>query len=224
MEPRTVIQNQSLRKCARLFTQFSSSVLSWYLGLPVILMDHVAPVLRNGLTAVRSHLANKRHVMGDAFLVVGVGCIFLHKLFPIDPWMKGWYYTNWYYYFEDQFWGYCLLFWSVTAYMYASEKSGRIIFFVLHVAGWLCVYHFYFEVYDYNSYHSFPIWYAWILCLTLATGFITVVDHLVYVWEHKTKGILCRFVGLVEVDIPLASKEVHFKTLAKEYRQLNEKY
>jgi hypothetical protein len=183
-------------------------------------------VAARGRIAVSSHLKNDRHLVGDFFLIIGGLMFFLHQFFSEQPNDHTWYYTNWFYFIYAIRFYLMLLFWSLSCLYYwpTANKSVYIIFGVFHSAGWLGLIHYSFFVHDYKSYHTFPAWDIVVLALAFGAGFIMAVDHLVYLLEHKRKGNHCRFVGIAEMDLDPQIKDSHFKSLAKEYRQLNAKY
>ncbi len=181
--------------------------------------------LEIGLIAVRSHLSNKRHLVGDAFLLIGGVCFVFYQFFPESPDDRSWYYTNYFYLFRTLRPWMIGLFWSVTSYCYSSGKSGQIIFTVIHTGAWCGLIHYSFFVYDYDSFHSFPMWSVVVLGLAFALGFIFATNHLVYVWEHKKRGNHARIVGLIERDnIPEEIKAPLYKQLAREFRNLHTQY
>lgn len=173
-------------------------------------IHHVNLVRQIGRSAVLAHVANKRHLVGDIFLLIGVGAIFFHQIFDPRPWDHSWYFTNWFFFFEDLMWWMLLLFGSVATLFYwpSKSKSVYIVFTTLHSIGWLVIIHKSFFVTDFTSFHSLPVWDMWIVAASFGIGFILAVDHLAYVWEHKTKGNHKRFVMLAEHKETIDRKEL----------------
>lgn len=211
-----LLQWEEKLNSGRLWRQLSS----WLQSLVSDMMSRAQLGLEIGRIAVRAHLANERHLVGDIFLLIGVIAIFFHQFFPEGPNDRTWYYTNWFYFFYALRPFLILLFWSVTSYLYSTKKSGLIIFTVLHSAAWLGILHYSCFVYDYESYHSIPAWDIIVLALAFGVGFILAVEHMVYVWEHKRKGNHCRFVGIAEADLPAEMKAEIGMSLAKEFREI----
>lgn len=181
-------------------------------------------VAKIGLIAVRAHVANKRHLVGDMFLVLGGCAVFFHQFFNESAPDHIQHYGNSFHLFYTLRPFIMLLMWSVTSYCYSTSKSGMIIFTVLHSAGWLGIIHYSFFVHDYYSYHSWPIWSMWFLAAALGVGFMLAVDHLVYIWSHKKTGNHARLVGIAEMNLPLEEKDEILRGLANEYREMYKKY
>lgn len=188
--------------------------------------NHVNQAQAYGRSAVLSHLANVRHLVGDIFLFMGLVGFFLHQFFPIEPDDRTWYYTNWFFFLRTLRYPLIILFWSMATLYYwpKANKSVYIIFTVIHSFGWLMIIHYSFFVYDYKTFWMIPAWDIMLMALSFGIGFVMCADHLVYLWEHKRKGNHARLVGIAEINIPLEQKDLHLKSLAAEYRLLNSKY
>lgn len=199
-----------------------SSLEPWY-----SLVSHVLPALKIGRAALQAHVSNKRHLVGDVFICLGGFSLVFHQLFSKSVMDLQWYYVNWYYFFYAVRPFVMGLFFSVSAYCYASKTSGMMLFGVMHCIAWCGIIHYSFFVYDFTTYHSFPIWSVWLLAFGWGTGFLLGVHHLAYLWEHKWKGNHKRFVGLAEMDLTKVDRDLRDRMLrdnANEYRNMYKHY
>lgn len=190
------------------------------------IQSRVTLEVKIGRIAVQSHCANKRHLVGDSFLILGGLAIFFHQVFNESAPDHIQHYGNNFHLFYTLRPFIMLVLWSVTSYCYSTNKSGLIIFTTLQSAGWLGIIHYSFFVHDYYSYHSWPLWSMWFLAVGLGVGFMMAVDHLVYVWEHKIKGNHKRFVMLAEHrdKIDAETRERMLTDNLNEYRNLYKNY
>jgi hypothetical protein len=217
----------TIQLCQRKLKSFSllpllSSLEPWYsLACPA------RPAALRGRAALMAHVSNKRHLVGDVFIVIGVFGLVFHQIFSESARDMKWYYVNWYYFFYTIRPFVMMLFWSVAAFMYSSNHSGKIVFSLFYCAAILGIIHYSFFVHDYKSYHSFPVWGVWIMAGAIGIGFLSTVNHLVFVWEHKIKGNHKRFVGLAEMDVTKVDRDLRDRMLsdnANEYRNLYKNY
>jgi hypothetical protein len=220
----------------RICESFLQYLLSWQPSpqqldaLKIYLMNLVSQVQATGLrAALRTHLCNSRHLVGDAFIVLTVVSFFLHQFFSMEPWDHSWYYTNWFYFLRTLRPWMIGLFGTLAVLYYwpSKNKSVYIVFTVLHSLCWLGIIHYTLLVYDFNSFHSYPHWSYWVMAGAVGIGFVLASDHLVYVYEHKIKGNHKRFVGLAEMDTTKVDPELRDRLLrdnANEYRRLYTNY
>lgn len=224
MQSSSFNHNQQPLQCERkLLSQLSrlqSSLAQWCTSL---LIAFVPLDIRAGLVASSKEVfANTRLLSGFGLMVVGVASLLFHYLFDKTVRDYSWLYINWYYYFYTIRVYVFVILWSLGFLFCAPAKYKLLMIPVVIAQGfcWSTIIHISLETNN-DQVFEFPHWMLLVIGVSMATSFTICMDELVYMWEHKRKGILCRFVGLTEIDYPQDQKEIRYKQLAKEYRQLN---
>jgi hypothetical protein len=184
------------------------------------------PVVQTALQAVMAHLSNGWYLVGDIFLGLGAVAFFFHQFFsePITV-DANWYYQNWFYFFYTLRPFECLVLGSLAVWCYWPSKSNTvyIVMGVLQSLGWLGIFHYSFFVYDYKTFHMIPFWDVWVMAGSWAVGVMLSAHYVVHRYNHWIRGNHMRFVGVGEMDVPVELKGKLVETLAKEYRELEQR-
>lgn len=189
--------------------------------LPTELQAPAHLAIQNGLSVLRS---NKRKVVGFVLLMVGVFGIFSHQLFFNEAVRDhSWYYLNWYYLVFTLRPYIVLLFWSAGFILFIPTQY-RLAFIPFSLANsfaWIGLLHYSFFVDSNESFHAFPEWSIIVASVALGFTVIMSLESLAYWLNHKVRGNHSRFVGIAEMDLAPEQKEAVYKSLAKEFREVN---
>lgn len=155
-------------------------------------------------------------------MVVGAAAMLLHYFFDSTARDYSWLYINWYYYLYTTRVYILGIFWSLAFFFFTPTKYKLALIPTVIAQGfcWASIIHISLTTSN-EEVFAFPHLILIVTGLSIATSFSITMDELVYYWEHKRKGILCRFVGLTEIDFPQDQKAKKYAELANEYRQLN---
>lgn len=191
-------------------------------------------------TSLLHLLRNKRHLVGIVLLTVGVGSIYAHQ-FLFDPYVEphdvcrllhftpeqcvketGWCYMSWFYYWHTIRFCVAAIFGSVGLILFVPTKYSLsfIPFSILQALGWVGIMHYSLFARSFETYHAIPHWTIIVIGFSLGFAIVMSADYLLYWFNHKALGNWQRFVGVSEMNLPAEVKEPMYKTLAKEFREI----
>jgi hypothetical protein len=217
------LHTKPLQRCVNFLRSYLPSrwLQEW---CTISLQTLVRLVIPAGLdVSVNEIIANKRILTGFMLMVVGCCSVVFHYLFDESVRNLNWFYVNWYYFFYTIRFYIVVIFWSAAFYCFTPirYKLRDIPFTIAQAFGWWNVIHYSFFVTSNKEFHAFPEWSVIVLGFSLGFSFIVSTEELVYLWEHRRKGILCRFVGLTDIDHPIEKKDQLYKNLSREYKNIN---
>lgn len=149
-------------------------------------------------------------------------CHLFFDMHARPEYLQYFYYVNWTF-FLNEVRPYLGLIFLATGFFIAAPQKWKFKWWTVPVVVFSYTQIFMMAGYnDWTDFHQWlPAWQIVTVLIVSVPALLFSMNYLLYRKYHLKDGTVARIVGLIEMDMPWADKEVMLKKEAKEYRDFN---